>query len=98
MTVKLPASPIVPEYWKHVVAVLPQSVRVGSTATNVTVAIRVKSSLAQFPWFPESGWAVNVVVALALVAALAVPGRARPATDAPATAIPAIAALVRTDS
>jgi hypothetical protein len=33
-----------------------------------------------------------------LVAAFAVPGRARPATAAPATAIPAIVALVRTDS
>jgi hypothetical protein len=83
---------------KHVFAVLPQSVRVGSMLTNVTLAVRVKSSSAQFPWLPESGWAWNVVVALALLAALAVPGRARPAMAAPKTAIPVIATLVRTDS
>src|SRR5271165_1187823 len=83
---------------KHVVALLPQSVRVGSRLTYVTVATRVKSSVAQFPWFPESGCAWNVVAALALVAALAVPGRARPTADAPKIAIPATAALVRADS
>jgi len=98
MTKKVPTSPIVPVYLKHVVAVLPQSDRVESAPTSVTVAVRVKSSLAQFPWFPESGCAVNLVDALTVVAALAVPGRARPATDAPTTAIPAIATLVRTDS
>ena len=83
---------------KHVFAVLPQSVKVESTLTYVTVATRLKSSSAQFPWLPESGWAWNVVVALALVAAFAVPGRARPATDAPKIAIPAIPALVRADN
>ena len=55
MTVKVPPSPIVPVYLKQVVAAVPQSVRVESAPTSVTVAIRVKLSLAQFPWLPESG-------------------------------------------
>jgi hypothetical protein len=98
MTKKVPTSLIVPAYWKQLVALLPQSATVGSTATNMTLAVRVKSSSAQSPWLPESGWAWNVVVAVALLAALAVAGRATPATDAATTAIPATPALIRADS
>src|SRR5216684_7291578 len=97
MTKKLPRSAILPAYVKQDVALAPQSFVVRSTATKVTLAVLVKSSSAQFPWLPESGCAWNVVVALALVTAMAVPGKAKPATHAASTASPAVPALLRAD-
>src|SRR5260370_31345062 len=97
MTKKLPKSAILPSYVKQDVALAPQSAKVGSTATNVTLAVLVKSSSTQFPWLPESGCAWYVVVALALEAPMAVPWKAKPATHAANTASPAVPALLRPD-